>query len=219
MKRFVLFLLVLGVGVSLFAQAQLPEYTFASGSWKIVGDRLYQNDINARLAKVNIRIPQSGPMIYEFNVRYEDGIEDGHGGFGVHIFANNVMNKASWGSGASYLLWLNYDEHPITKGIPAGFSAQIYRSYTNSYMELVDSVDLNQYAYLLTKENCVDHTVPIRLWIDGSTGEIRLYDPTDPNDGFYFYYFIDKKDVPLNGGWISLRTNGISLSFGEGLGM
>ena len=218
MKRFVLFLLVLGVGVSLFAQ-QLPEYAFASGDWRLVGDRLFQNDVNARLAKVNINVPQSGPMIYEFNVRYEDGIQDGHGGFGVHVFANDVMNKASWGSGVSYLFWLNYDEHPITKGIPAGFSAQVYRSYTNSRMELVQSVDLNQYAYLLTKENCQDHTVPIRLWIDGSTGEVRLYDPTDPDDGFYFYYFVDKKDLPLKGNWISLRTNGISLSFGQGLGL
>jgi len=217
MKRLVLFLLVLGVGVSLFAQVQLPEYTFASGSWSFVGDRLFQNDANARLAKVNIKIPQSGQMIYEFNVRYENGIEDGHGGFGIHIFANNVLNQASWGSGVSYLLWLNYDEHPITKGIPAGFSAEVYRSYTNSYMELVDAVDLNQYAYLLTQENCVDNTVPFRIWIDGNTGEVRVYDPTDPNNGFYFYYFLDKKDLPLKGDWISLRTNGISLSFGMGL--
>jgi len=216
MKRFVLFLLVLGVGVSLFAQVQLPEYHFASGSWSLVGDRLYQTDAGARLAKVNIRVPQSGPMIYEFNVRYEGGAEDGHGGFGLHIFTDNVINSASWGSGVSYLLWLNYDEHPITKGIPAGFSAQVYRSYTNSRMDLVESVDLNQYAYLLTPEN-LSQPVPFRIWVDGNTGEVRIYDPTDPDDGFYFYYFIDSKDLPLKGNWISLRTNGIKLSFGLGL--
>ena len=85
MKRLVLFLLVMGLGVSLFAQVQLPEYHFASGSWVLSGDRLFQNDANARLAKVNIRAPQSGPMIYEFNVRYEKGIEDGHGGFGLYF--------------------------------------------------------------------------------------------------------------------------------------
>ena len=216
MKRFVLFLLVLGVGVSLFAQ-QLPEHYFASGNWGFVGDRLFQRDASARLAKVNARIPQSGPMIYEFNARYESGIEDGHGGFGIHIFTDGVINRESWGSGVSYLLWLNYDENPITKGIPRGFSAQVYRSYTNSYMELIESVDLNEYAYLLTYENCATNPVPFRIWVDGNTGEVRIYDPTDPDNGFYFYYYLPRKDVPLKGDWISLRTNGINLSFGMGL--
>ncbi|MCL2472196.1 MAG: hypothetical protein FWF26_00830 [Treponema sp.] len=217
MKRLVLFLLVLGLGVSLFAQVQLPEYHFASGSWTFIGDRLYQNDANARLAKVNIFAPQSGPMLYEFNVRYEGGIEDGHGGFGLHIFVNNVLNRASWGSGSSYLLWLNYDENPITKGIPKGFSAQVYRSYTNSYMELVQSIDLNEYAYLLTYDNCAANTVPVKIWADGNTGEVRVYDPTDPTMNYYFYLYLDKKDLPLKGNWVSLRTNGIQLSFGMGL--
>ncbi|MCL2318800.1 MAG: hypothetical protein FWC45_01850 [Treponema sp.] len=216
MKRLFLVLLVLGVGVSLFAQAQLPEYHFASGNWSFAGDRLYQNDAKARLAKVNVRVPQSGPMIYEFNARYEGGAEDGQGGFGIHIFANNVLNSASWGSGVSYLLWLNYDEHPITKGIPAGFSAQVYRSYTNSYMQMVASVDLNQYAYLLTPE-ALANPIPLRIWVDGNTGEVRVYDPTNPDSGFYFYYFMDKKDLPIKGSWLSLRTNGMKMSFGLGL--
>ena len=214
MKRFVLFLLVLGIGVSLFAQVQLPEHHFASGNWSFVGDRLFQNDANARLAKVNIKAPQSGPMVYEFNVRYEDGIQDGHGGFGIHIFAKDVLNKASWGNGVSYLLWLNYDEKPITKGIPKGFSAQVYRSYTNSRMELVGCYDLNQYAYLLTYENCVANTVPVKIWVDGNTGEVRVYDPTDASGQYYFYFNIDKKDLPLKGDWVALRTNGLKLSFG-----
>ena len=213
MKRIFLFILVLGIGVSLFAQ-QLPEHHFASGNWSIVGDRLFQNDASARLAKVNARAPQSGPMIYEFNVRYEDGIQDGHGGFGLHIFVDNVLNKASWGSGASYLLWLNYDEKPITKDIPKGFSAQVYRSVNNSVMDLVESFDLNQYVDLLTYENCAANVVPAKIWVDGNTGEVRVYDPTDPALENYFYFYLPKKDLPLKGNWISLRTNGIKLSFG-----
>jgi hypothetical protein len=101
MKRFVVFLLVFGVTASLFAQVQLPEHRFASGNWVISGERLYQNDARARLAKVNIRAPQNGPMIYEFNARYESGAEDGHGGFGLHVFADNVYNGPSWGTGKS----------------------------------------------------------------------------------------------------------------------
>ena len=215
MRKLVIALLVLGImSTSLFAQ--LPEYRFASGNWAIIGDRLYQNDASARLAKVNIHVPQRGPMIYEFNVRYEDGIQDGHGGFGIHIFADNVVNRASWGSGVSYLLWLNYDEKPVTKGIPKGFSAQVYRSHSNSYMELVQSFDLNEYAYLLTEEN-VAEPVPARIWVDGTTGEVRVYDPTDPNMEYYFYLYLDRKDLPLKGNWVSLRTNGLKLSFGMGL--
>jgi hypothetical protein len=211
MKRLVLFLLVLGVGVSLFAQIRLPEHHFASGSWSFIGNRLYQNDANARLAKLNMRAAQSGPMIYEFNVRYEDGIDDGHGGFGLHVFADNVYNGPSWGSGTSYLLWLNYDENPITRGIPRGFSAQVYRSMSNSEMDLLESYDLNEYAHLLTYENCAANSVPAKIWIDGSTGEVRVYDPTDLS--YYYYLFLPARN--LRGNWVSLRTNGLKLSFGE----
>ena len=215
MKRLILLLLVLGLGMSLFAQVQLPEHHFASGNWRLTGNRFFQNDISAGLAKVNMRIPQSGPMIYEFNVRYEDGIDDGHGGFGIHVFADNVIHRASWGSGTSYLLWLNYDENPVTRGIPRGFSAQIYRSTSNSSMDLVESYDLNEFAYLLTYENCAANTVPAKIWIDGNSGEVRVYDPTDPALNYYFYFFLPSRN--LRGNWISLRTNGLAISIGEGL--
>lgn len=213
MKRFFLFLLVLCAGASLFAQVQLPEHHFASGRWSLTSDRLYQNDAAARLAKVNIRVPQSGPMIYEFNARYEDGAQDGQGGFGLHIFAEDIYHRASWGSGTSYLLWLNYDDHPITKGIPKGFSAQVYRSYSSAQMDLVASVSLSEYENLLTNEN-LSQPIPFKIWADGNTGEVRVYDPTDPNMATYYYFYVDKKDVPLKGNWISLRTNGLKMSFG-----
>lgn len=213
MKRFLLFFLILGVSVTLFAQVQLPQHQFAAGKWAMVGDRLFQNDANERLAKVNLRAPQSGPMIYEFNARYESGIEDGQGGFGLHIFANNVVPFASWGSGESYLLWLNYDENPVTRGFPKGFTAQVYRSVSNSRMELIESFDLNQYANLLTYENCAN-PVPGKIWVDGNTGEVRVYDPTDPALQDYFYFYLPARN--LRGDWVSLRTNGLKLSFGMG---
>ena len=214
MKRFILFLLVLSVGVSLFAQVPLMEHRFASGSgrWSYTGNRVFQNDSRAGLAKANARVPQNGQMIYEFDVRYEDGIDDGHGGFGLHIFADNVVNVASWGSGDSYLLWLNYDENPVSRGFPRGFTAQVYRSRSNSQMELLESYDLNEYSHLLTYENVVAQTVPVKIWADGNTGEVRVYDPTDPAMEDYFYLFLPARN--LRGNWVSLRTNGLSLSFG-----
>ncbi|MCL2128513.1 MAG: hypothetical protein FWH38_09680 [Treponema sp.] len=221
MKRLVFFVLVLGMVMALqapvlFAQADVPEYTFAAGNWGFSGPRLYQNDAGARLAKVNFMVPQSGPMVYEFNAKYEDGAEDGHGGFGIHLFVDNPYNAASWGAGKSYLLWLNYDEAPYTPGIPAGLSAQVYKSVGNSRMDLVESVSLNEYLPLLTDENLA-YSIPFKIEADGDTGEIRVYDPTDPELSSYFYFNVDRGDLPLKGNWVALRTNGIKLSFAMGL--
>jgi len=212
MKRFVLFVLVMVITMPVFAQTKLPEYTFASGSWNFIGSRLYQNDAKAKLAKVNFIAPQSGPMLYEFNVRYEGGAEDGHGGVGIHIFVDKAVNKASWGAGKSWLLWLNYDEKPLSKNTPTGLSAQIYRSISNSRMELIHSIPLTEYEPFLTKENLAS-PISFRIIADGNTGEVRIYDPTDPYNKKYYYFIIDKKYLPLKGNYVALRTNGIKLSF------
>ncbi|MDR0998089.1 MAG: hypothetical protein LBL70_03400, partial [Treponema sp.] len=198
MKRIVMVLSLWGIAVSLFAQVQLPEYRFAAGNWIISGDRLYQNDERAGLAKVNIRVPQQGPMLYEFDARYESGAEDGHGGFGLHIFADSVLNAPSWGSGKSYLLWLNYDENPSDRKIPRGLSAQVYRSYTNTWMELVESFDLNSYAEYLTADDLA-YPVHFKIIADGNTGEVQVYDPVETDT--YYVFYLDSRN--LQGQWVS----------------
>jgi hypothetical protein len=218
MKRIVFFLCVMGITLSvtlpLYAQIQqLPEYRFAAGRWGFQGERLFQNDAGARLAKVNFRVPQSGSILYEFNVSYEGGAEDGHGGAGIHVFSDSAYDGASWGCGRSYLLWLNYDENPINKAIPRGLSAQVYRSYTNSRMDLVQSVSLADYEHFLTAEN-MSVPIPFRIEVYGDTGTIRVYDPTDP--GLYYMVTIEPRDVPLKGDWVALRTNGLTASFALG---
>jgi len=212
MKHFVLFMSVMTIAMSVFAQTKVPDYTFASGSWRFTGPRLYQNDEKARLAKVNFRVPQSGIVLYEFNVRYEGGAEDGHGGFGIHIFVDSALNRASWGAGKSWLFWLNYDEKPLSKTIPRGLSAQVYKSISNSRMDLIASIPLADYEPFLTDENLAS-PISFRIIANGDTGEIRIYDPTDPNNRKYFYFFIDNKELPLKGNFVALRTNGIRLSF------
>jgi hypothetical protein len=210
MKKLLAVLVAVGMSIPVFAQANLPEHSFASGSWAFSGPRLYQNDAKAPLAKVNIKVAQSGPMVYAFNAEYEGGAEDGHAGFGIHLFADNVAPGASWGSGKSYLLWLNYDEKPMDKRIPAGLSAQVYKSLSNSRMELVQSIDLNQFKDFAAAN--LNMTLPVKLWMDGNTGEVRVYDPTLPT--YYYYFYVDKNDVPMKGSWVALRTNGVKLSFG-----
>lgn len=212
MKKAAIALVLLGLLIpALSAQQNLPEHQFAQGEWKLMGDRLYQMDTDDPLAKVNIKIPQQGAMIYEFNVRYEGGAEDLHGGFGIHVFADSMHPRKSWGSGKSYLLWLNYDADPVGDAVPAGFSAQVYRSLSHSRMELLKSVDLNRYAYLLTPDN-LDLKVPAKIYVDGDSGLVKVYSPIDPN--YYFYFYLGN-DEPLDGDWIALRSNSMAISFGR----
>ena len=215
MKRAVLFVLIIGIAGVLFAQQDVPPHRFASGNWSFTGPRLYQNDEAARLAKVNFDAPQSGAMIYEFNGRYEGGAEDGHGGFGIHIFVDSALNAASWGAGRSYLIWLNYDEAPGVSSIPAGFSAQIYRSTSNSRMDLVESLSLDEHLPWLLEN--LDRTIPFRILADGNSGEVRIYDPSSPGLEHYFFFNIDPRDLPLRGNHVAVRTNGMRVSLGMGL--
>lgn len=211
MKKIVLVLFALGLSLPLFAQIQLPEHYYASGNWSFIGSRLYQMDAKAPLAKMNLKIPQEGPMLYEFNARYESGAEDGHAGFGIHLFADSSYPRESWGSGKSYLFWLNYDENPGNPDIPKGFSTQIYQSVSHSRMELVESIDLNRYSYLITRENLAS-PLPIKIYMNNKNGEVRVYDPTNPDE--YMHFYLDPKAVPARASWLALRTNGGKFSFG-----
>ena len=209
LRGFVLVLLFTRVLFLSVAETALPGAQFAHGDWKIVNGRLYQNDLKAGLAKMNLPVPQAGKMLYEFTVRYEDGFDDAHGGFGIHVFADKVYNGASWGSGDSYLLWLNYDEN--AKGITTGLSAQVYKSITHSKMELLADYDLNQYVGALAG-NFLDVNIPVKIIIDGNNGDVKIYDPVDPS---WVYKFNLGNTSPLSGKYISLRTNSLSVSFGK----
>ena len=214
MKHLILFVLVGGLAsASVFAQVDLPQHDFAVGSWVINGNRVYQNDEKAALAKANLKVSQKGAMIYEFTARYEGGVEDGHGGFGLHVFSDTAFKDKSWGNGNSLLLWLNYDEAPLKNSdIPAGLSAQVYRSTSNSSMELLYSIDLNKYLPLLTAR-ALSNPIAFKIYANGDTGEFRIYDPSDPAGANYYAFTLDKKYLPLKGDWVVMRTNSIKLSF------
>ena len=209
MKKILLAVLVLSLLsiVPLFSLSS-SDFGFAEGDWTILGNRLYQKDIKAGMARVDIPAPQAGMMVYEFNVRYEDGAEDMHAGFGIHLFVDKPAKGKAWGNGKSYLLWLNYDENP--KEITKGLSAQIYKSLTNSRMELLADIDLNDYVYLLT-EDLLDMVIPVKMVVNGFNGDVKIYDPTDPS---YVYKFNIGNTAPLTGKYMSLRSNSMGISFG-----
>jgi hypothetical protein len=211
MRRLVVIIILLSIIsiVPLFSLS-LTDLDFAYGKWAVIGDRLYQSNLKAGMARVDIPAPQAGMMVYEFNVRYEDGgTDDMHAGFGIHIFVDKPASGRAWGNGKSYLLWLNYDEN--AKGITKGFSAQIYKSLTNSKMELIADIDLNDYAYLLT-EDLLDMVIPVKMVVNGFNGDVKFYDPTDSS---YVYKFNLGNTAPLSGKFISLRTNSMGISFGR----
>jgi hypothetical protein len=211
MRRFTVIVILLSlISIVPLFSLSVGDLDFAYGKWNVRGDRLFQNDLKAGMARVDIPAPQAGMMVYEFNVRYEDGgTDDMHAGFGLHIFVDKAASGKAWGNGKSYLLWLNYDEN--AKSITKGLSAQLYKSLSNSKMELVADIDLNNYVYLLT-EDLLDMVIPVKMVVNGFNGDVKIYDPSDST---YVYKFNLGSTSPLTGRFISLRTNSMGISFGR----
>ncbi|MCF7913953.1 MAG: hypothetical protein K9L66_02170 [Spirochaetaceae bacterium] len=181
----------------------------AYGGWRIRNNRLYQQDTQEHLAKINFPAPQRGLMEYNFDVRYEaGGLSDRMGGFGIQLFVDDAHKGKSWGNGKSYLLWLNYDENP-TYGKP-GFRGQVYRSYSDTHMELLEGYDVALNPAVLTAEN-MQLKVPVKIQVNGNTGLVKVWDPSRP--GTYVRFYLD--EAPKSGKYISLRTNSLAVSFGN----
>ncbi|MDC7227724.1 MAG: hypothetical protein PQJ61_13250 [Spirochaetales bacterium] len=210
MEKFALAILfvMLVLPLSLFAA---EDYGFACGDWEIKGNRIYQEDADTGIAKAWLVYPQKGVVEYIFNVMYEEGLfEDGHAGFGLHIFVDKPAKGFSWGEGKSYLLWLNYDENPESDDIPEGLSAQLYRSDTNWDMELLDSISLKALEKVVMKYP-KSTEVPIRITVDGRSGVVKIYDPV--TSGLFYTMNLDNKKS-LSGNYVTLRTNSGAFSFG-----
>ncbi len=210
MKKVALIVLfvILVLPACLFAS---DDYGFTYGDWEIKGDRLYQEDADTGIAKAWLAYPQSGVVEYNFNVGLEDGLfEDGHAGFGIHIFVDKPAKGYSWGEGKSYLLWLNYDKKPSSKDIPAGLSVQVYKSNANWDMDLIQSIDISYLEKaLMTAPKGTK--LPIKIVADGRTGLLKIYDPLKV--GAYYPLKLDISK-PLTGAYVTLRTNSGAFSFG-----
>ena len=77
-------------------------------------------------------------------------------------------------------------------------------------MELLDSISLREYEPYITRE-VLAQKIPVKLLVNGNTGEAWIYDPTDPT---YRYAFQLPVTAPLKGRYVSLRTNSVAASFG-----
>jgi hypothetical protein len=50
------------------------------------------------------------------------------------------------------------------------------------------------------------------MTVNGITGDVKVYDPTDP--GYVYTFNLGNKN-PIKGNYVSLRTNSGSFSFGQ----
>jgi hypothetical protein len=204
MKRLIVLLCLLFLIVPAFLFSQnLDGWTAAYGDWKMVGDRLVQSSTKAGMAQAYMRLPQSGIMEYEFDVKYA---------FGFHIGIDNAARGKSWGNGKSFLLWLTLD--PKFYG-GSGVYGQAYYSETNSIMYMIHPPK----AYELPMDRLADinldrmemYALPIRVRVNYNTGDVKIWDPTIEN-----YYYRFNLGGPIRGGnYISVRTNSLAASFGN----
>ncbi|MFP4365063.1 MAG: hypothetical protein ACLFR1_14470 [Spirochaetia bacterium] len=193
-----------------FAQ-DISDLTFESGNWLIRNNRLYQLDQREAIAKASFPFEQEGIVDYRFNVRFEGGVEDGHIGFGIHVFVDEPADWRSWGEGESWLLWFNFDSDPSAPNVPTGFSFQLYKSTNNLTMEIVESADLSEYTAILPLDSPMT-TIPMHIRVNGDTGEVRIYNPQNPA----LYWPLELPiEAPISGDYVTLRTNSMAISWGQ----
>ena len=207
MNRLMLVAIAAAAAVSGFSREH-DMFGTPEGNWSIEAGRLVQENSGAPRAKVWMRVPQQGSVVYEFRMRYEGGAEDGHGGVGIHILANSIPKGASWGMGDSWLLWLNYDKAPTAPGVPRGLSAQLYRSESDIAMEIVKTVSLRSLEPVLA--DVLDSEIPIKLTFLADKGQVFITDPLGTGDGWYVEL---PGSAGKSGRYAAIRTNGMRVSF------
>jgi hypothetical protein len=232
LKRFYCILVMFIFGISGFSQEVLVNDDFNTmgnwkpapegyGNWVIQDGRLAQLDVNPGMAKINLYVPQSGIMQYEFDVQYIDHGDDNFGAFGLHVFIKDPSQTVSWGSGKSYLLWLTVDPDIYED---TGVRTQIYKSTNNITMDhiktcsiypegegfpVVEELTVDNVTYVYVCQEILEKPLKIKLVIDSSTGNVTFYDPLIPN----WVWEVNIGEPIPEGSYISLRTNSVALSF------
>ena len=210
----------------------LGEWVPGYGEWGIRGGMLVQRDTKTGLARVDRMLPQRGEIEISFKVRYEaGGFEDVvalrtgqvHAGFGIHVGVENPpLGRVAWGAGNSYLLWLNLDTRAQTLAETPehfGFRGQVYRSTTNSVMDLTPyNVDIQAELAnagidmaIADMEQFLGLLMPMKIRVNYDTGRVMVMDPTNPSLWFWF----DVDPSILRGNYVSLRTNSLAVSFAD----
>lgn len=117
------------------------------------------------------------------------------------------------GERRSYLLWLNYDDVVPPTSVHYGFRGQVYRSFSNSEMELMPEYNVEIYPREVVLENLdyLQYPLPVKIRVDTSTGEIRVYHPVETS--YYYYFHLDPS--LLKGSYVSFRTNSLAVEIDD----
>ena len=189
------------------------EWSANSGTWETRGGQLYQLDKEERIATATRIVRQRGVLLYEFDLRYLGGFDDGYGGFGIHILMDQPTGLRSWGQNASLLLWVTHD---VAEYGTEDLHAQVYKSTGITRMDYhgmagdeyrlppaVLSVDrLEQMARR-------GESIRVKFLLDTEVGTGRLYHPGKDS----VYYDLDLGGNLGEGMYVALRTNSVSVAF------
>ncbi len=230
MKKFVITLtaICIAVGAPLFAQTIQDDFSGmgawkpAYGAWKADG-KLTQSNLTTGLAQIYRQVPQSGVYELEFTAKYKEGgykdLKDAamgkyHAGFGIHIGIDKPAPSISWGNGKSYLLWFNLDTTVPKNSEYYGLRAQVYKSDSNSRMNLMKdyNVEILPQDVVTANLDYLAYDLKVRMIVNTNDGEIRVYDPTV--DNYYYYFTLDPK-VLRAGSYVAFRTNRVGIAFDD----
>lgn len=201
--------------------ATMSGWTPVYGTWSANG-ALVQSDTKTGLAMINRKLPQSGSYQLEYTATYLAGgyanaaaaaMGKYHGGFGIHIGIDKPATSVSWGNGESYLLWFNLDTEVPESSPYYGLRAQVYKSSSNSVMNLMDDYNAEILPQDVVEANLDYLSVPltVTMIVDTESGEVQVFDPTQEDT----YYSVYLDPAILKGSYVSFRTNTLSMSFDD----
>ncbi len=198
MKRIATIMVIAALATSFsFADINVLGVHIATdgGAWQIVDGRLAQTDGDASLAGAMANVGRSGMTEYSFDVAYHGGGEDNAGAFGV------IVDGFAIG-----LVW-----DPANKG-GSGLYAEVYTANgLHEYAGITYSFEIP--ASLLagiSVQTVVNTTLPIRIRIDSSNGNVWVKDPRDATIWWAFTL-----GQALDGTTVGVGTSSLSATFGN----
>ena len=169
------------------------------GTWHEVEGRLAQTDAMAPLAGAMVPAGMMGKAEYSFDVSYMGGGEDNAGAFGVIV--------------PGFAIGLVWD--PANLG-GSGLFAQVYNASgeLHEYAGITYSFEIpSSIAMMLTPEMVMSATLPIRMRVDSSNGNVSV---KDPRDATTWWAFTLGQSLEMEGhNMIGVGTSSLAASFGN----
>ena len=207
MKRVVTVLTLVALVASFsFADGHMGMTTYMGvgvhtdgGSWQEVDGRLVQTDASAELAMAYVPAGIPGKAEYSFDVSYVGGLEDNDIAFGAIV--------------PGFLMGLVWD--PATFG-GSGLRAQVYDAAGELHEYAGVTYDFEIPAAMIagiTAEMVMNVTLPVRIRIDSSNGNVWVKDPLDATTWWAFTLGQSLEEEGHN--MVGVATSSAAASFGN----